>query len=129
MTKLRPIGEYIETDVNGYLKNCASKKNISSPWKEAVSDLVDAYVENTPNIQAVYLRGSVPAGTAIKGVSDIDCFAILDMSEEKLQTIDLSWIEVQKAKLREKHPFVTKFEFFFLSRENIDFIWKFIIKT
>lgn len=77
MHRIKPIGRYLEISSDGYILNDCHLDNIGEKWMAPVNDLI-SYYENThqSNLHSVYLRGSVPRGTMIDSISDVDSFCI-----------------------------------------------------
>ena len=72
------VGSYLATDKRGYIINDTSVTKIQRAWRKPIHEMVCAYKSHfSNNLHSVYVRGSVVRGEAIKGVSDIDSFAIL----------------------------------------------------
>jgi len=123
------IGSVITTDENDFIINSSSLDKIKSPWKEAVEEVKQAYLDNIKDsLHSIYVRGSVAKGEAIKGISDIDTLAIIT------QDIDKSWIKPIRKTLDTKFTFSTGVEFSFLKYDellNSDNLanYKFLIKT
>lgn len=65
-------------DADGYVMNRCSLDKIDPIWFPLIEEAVDA-MESMWGEQliGVYLRGSVPAGTAVAGISDLDVFGML----------------------------------------------------
>src|SRR5262249_9341588 len=63
-----------------------------------------------------YLRGSLPRGEAVEGISDIDSFAVIHGEGTKL---DLNWIRPFETDIRRKYPFVANVEFHFFPYDTL----------
>lgn len=126
------IGGFLAQDASGRLVNECSVEKISPPWREAVEEVRRLYLERHPGqIHSLYLRGSLPRGLAVTGVSDVDTFAVL---KDEAEGYDFSWVRRAGKDLRRKHPFVSNFEFFFLRRKDLmeasdHFSYRFVLKT
>lgn len=100
MEKLQEIGSFLDLDKDGFLGKECDLKKLCSPWTEAVSEIVRAYLKHhAKNIHSIYLRGSLPRGLAIEGKSDIDTFALVHGTPKNL---DLSWIQAFKSEFLKK---------------------------
>jgi uncharacterized protein len=78
MNEIRKGGVFLATDKDGYLISDASIDKIVPPWREAVEYARDLEVIRLgARLHSLYLRGSVPRGTAIEGRSDLDLFAVV----------------------------------------------------
>jgi len=123
------IGSVLTTDENGFIINSSSLDKIKSPWREAVEEIKQAYLDNTKDsLKSIYVRGSVAKGEAIEGISDIDTLAVIT------KDIDKSWIKPIRKTLDTKFTFSTGVEFSFLQYDellNSDNLanYKFLIKT
>jgi len=105
-----PMGTILEVDEEGFLIGQSSAEKLHSPWKEAVEDIRDAYVDCLgERLHSVYVRGSVSRGTPVEGISDIDTVAFINGSPDEIEEID-EWISSMQQELQEKHPFCTKVE-------------------
>jgi len=108
MTKILPVGDVLGFDAAGKFINPCSLKNIVSPWSDVIDDVKQVYLERMgENLHSVYVRGSIPRGTAVSGVSDVDTFAII--TGDRWQH-DLSWIAEAEQKLSKQYPFQTGVE-------------------
>lgn len=106
--EIQPKGSYFETDDAGYLTNPASIEKIQAEWKPVIDDVVNAYQEAYGDkLKAVYVRGSVAKGEAIKNISDMDTFSYVDLPKEEIKH---GWENGVDARLKEKYPFVTGIE-------------------
>ena len=127
--KILPIGDVLKTDKNGFIIKKASLEKIKNPWKRAIDFLVEKYVEYFGDkIHSIYLRGSVPMGTSIEGVSDIDSFILIN------EKIDKEKINKIREMFFEKFKFVKKLECQVLDLNEVlnfgnFFWWRFAIKT
>lgn len=123
------IGSLLTTDENGFIINSSSLDKIRSPWKEAVEEVKQAYLDNIKDsLHSIYVRGSVAKGEAIEEISDIDTLAVIT------KDIDKSWINPIRKTLDTKFKFSTGVEFYFLKYDellNVDnpSDYKFLIKT
>jgi|694.fasta_scaffold01223_24 hypothetical protein len=129
MDKIRKIGSVLNTDKDGFIINESSLDKIKSPWREAVEEIKQAYLDNTKDsLKSIYVRGSVAKGEAIEGISDIDTLAVIT------KDIDKSWIKPIRKTLDTKFTFSTGVDFSFLQYDellNSDSLadYKFLIKT
>ncbi|HHG86557.1 MAG TPA: hypothetical protein ENJ82_17535 [Bacteroidetes bacterium] len=82
--EILPLGDFYPIDRAGYVLNRCAMAHVTGEWKA----LADAAVKICrkrlgANLLAVYLRGSVPAGTAIAGLSDLDLVALCNTKPKK----------------------------------------------
>jgi hypothetical protein len=82
----RRMGRVIMPDAQGYIQPDVTREHIAEPWKTPISYITGALMA-TGAVSAVYLRGSVPRGLAIEGVSDID---IVYLSDSDLSPVERS---------------------------------------
>lgn len=132
--QIKRIGNYLEVDEYGRLQSRADAANIGSDWQPAVEMLVSAYTERWgKSIHSIYVRGSLAKGLAVKDVSDIDSFAVLE-SGKALPSYEQvgPWAHETEARIREAYPFVSGVEVgleAFSGLEDRDNPYTFILKT
>ncbi|USN94513.1 MAG: nucleotidyltransferase domain-containing protein [Candidatus Nomurabacteria bacterium] len=108
--EIEPRGSYFEVDEEGYLINPASEEKIQEKWRPVIDDVVELYKDAYGDkLKQVYIRGSVAKGEAVENVSDIDTFAIVDLSKEDLNVA--KEIKDARKELEQKYPFVNGIEF------------------
>ena len=106
--KIQKIGSFLVIDNEGYIVNTVSATNIQPEWREAVNFVINEYRKNYGEaLHSVYLRGSVAKGGAIKGISDIDTFAIVNKSKEG---VDRDWTGDFRERFNRKFPFINGVE-------------------
>jgi hypothetical protein len=71
------MGRYLETDAQGFIRPDVAHHLIGGAWKPLVDHVAAAFMD-TGAVAAIYLRGSVPRGLAVDGVSDIDFVYLSD---------------------------------------------------
>ncbi len=130
---MKPIGTYYPMDDEGRVMNRASLDKIIAPWDAVVEEMVTCYQDRLgKQLHSVWIRGSVPAGTAVVGVSDIDSFALVKgtgqlqvsgtdqppedtyrqtTSEEIGYWQTPAWANESSQRLSQKFPFVRGIEF------------------
>lgn len=107
---MKPIGTYYPIDAEGRVQNRASTDNIRPPWDELVEEVIAVYrTQLADDLHSVWIRGSVPAGTAVEGVSDLDSFAFCLNSNPFWSSP--TWAGSAAAQLSSKYPFVQGIEF------------------
>lgn len=117
MPPIAKIGSFLNTDSEGYLLNECRLEFIREPWKQAVEEIRQAHLKHLPEkIHSLYLRGSLPRGKAIEGISDIDTFAVINT---RAGNLDFSWIEPLRKELLQKYPFVSDVEFHFILHQKV----------
>ena len=70
---LKNIGRLWQLDPEGFLVNEAHSEKIVPPFDRVVTVVRETYLKYArENIHSIYLRGSIPRGLAIEGISDVD---------------------------------------------------------
>lgn len=133
MTVIKPIGNVLHVDDDGYLVSESSLDKIHEPWLSAVRALKDAYLKHI-QLHSLYVRGTVARGNGMPNISDIDSLALVDLTEEEINGLDLSWMSEENNALRQQFPFVERFEFCLVSLKelftNDNYLTdRFVIKT
>ncbi len=106
--EIEPKGSYFEIDKNGFVVNPASIEKIKTEWEPLIEDIVKLYKQTySEHLKNVYIRGSIAKGEAVKGISDIDTFAYVDLPKEEAEK-DLTK-ELRK-RLEEKYDFTDGIE-------------------
>jgi hypothetical protein len=103
--QLHDIGRLWPIDPSGSIGNDASADQIVPPYQAAVADVIRAYQAHLgAALHSVYVRGTVPRGQAVPGVSDLDCFAV---ALGNVSTLDNSWCKPVGAQIAAAHPCVS----------------------
>lgn len=117
MTEILKIGRLLKTDKDGFIISESSADKIASPWKEAVEEVKNAYLQNLGDVvHSIYVRGTVSRGEAIEGISDIDTFAVITKKPEE---VDRSWVRETRKALDAKLNFSTGVEFAHISLDEL----------
>jgi len=131
MTLIKPYGAFFKNDVQGQIMNMTHHDLIHPPWSKVLSVIETAYLEMYQNhIHSIYLRGSVPRGLAVEGVSDVDSFAILKPGSESIKDIQAE--NRAEKELGQQFPFTPRVEFYTLPYIKVDSpssVQRFIIKV
>lgn len=79
LMQIRRIGRYLEVDAAGYVIPDVSAEHLAGEWRLLLLRLI-SHVEASEALRgcAVYIRGSVPRGLAIDGVSDLDVVVLAE---------------------------------------------------
>lgn len=105
---IRRIGSTCRVDEQGYIMNDSSLHNVGSHFKKAIMFFKDVTLENFRcEIHSIYIRGSVPRGLGIEGVSDLDVILVTDSHPEKL---DGRLLEDIEKRVVAAYPFVNGVE-------------------
>lgn len=70
-TPIRPIGLVLGVDEEGYLIPAPAPEALAAPWAAPVGRVVEHY-RDLESVHSVFLRGSIPRGTAVPGAADLD---------------------------------------------------------
>lgn len=117
MAEILKIGRLLKTDKDGFIISESSADKIASPWKEAVEEVKNAYLQNLGDVvHSIYIRGTVSRGEAIEGISDIDTFAVITKKPEE---VDRSWVRETRKALDAKFNFSTGVEFAHISLDEL----------
>lgn len=118
MAGVRAGGTLLRTDDAGFLVPRAALEKIVPPWTEAVAALRAAVVgELGERLHSLYIRGSVAAGTALPGHSDLDAIAVLTGAGPPGD--DFPWLPPLHARMEARFPFCQGVDLFFLGVEEI----------
>jgi hypothetical protein len=103
--RVRPIGRATPVDAQGMIVNPCHPDHIVAPWDDALVTAL-ALIRSSLGaaLHSVYLRGSIPRGTAIETVSDLDLVCVL---EGVPRPPPRGWSSTIDARLRQRHPFCT----------------------
>lgn len=114
---VRPVGSVLETDGDGYLVNPCAPEQIRPPWDGLVDEAREtATTQLGPRLHSLYLRGSVPRGEAIEGLSDLDLVAVVDGGAGETDT---TWLEAFEQDALSRHPFCTGIELLVVGRDEV----------
>lgn len=98
---IRPIGRTQPVDAAGCIVNPCAAHLVTAPWRAVADDVLAACREALgPALHSLYLRGSVPRGLAIAGVSDLDAIGVVRGSVAG----HVPWTRRLDARVRERHP-------------------------
>lgn len=78
------MGDFFALDEQGFVRNRCRSHLIANSWRPLIREVINIYRRRVADcLIGVYLRGSVPAGTAVARVSDLDSFALLEWDPGK----------------------------------------------
>lgn len=109
MIEIEAVGEYFETDENGFIINPCAPEKIAQEYVPLLDRLIEDFQEKAKDhLLAIYLRGSVPAGKAIAGISDLDVVGLLKWQKQYrfIRWGTASWENETNAELLPLYPFV-----------------------
>lgn len=128
---LRPYGRFWNLDDAGYLINDCATEFLQTPWRELVENWQRGCLEILGSqVISVYLRGSIPRGLAIEGVSDLDGLVIVP-SLDGLEQHQTALRELGR-KLRSQYPFCSAIETQIIPEAdlwNTQLPWGILLKT
>jgi hypothetical protein len=114
---VRPIGRAVPVDARGCVVNPCTREQIAEPWLGAVhTALALIRMALDASLHSVYLRGSVPRGTAVANLSDLDLVCVLSSPPPPLSR---SWSATIDARIRQHHPFCAGVDLRVVSRERL----------
>ncbi|GIN84461.1 nucleotidyltransferase [Heyndrickxia sporothermodurans] len=117
MTNIKNIGHVCPTDDNGYILNDSSLKKVKPEFLKIIVEATEHYKTNLGlDLHSVYIRGSIPRGMGINGVSDLDTIAI---TNKDINDIDLKWVNKSELELNKKFDNVTGVEFNFYHIDDV----------
>lgn len=117
LTNIKNIGRFCPTDDNGYILNDSSLKKIKPEYSKIIEEVIKYYQTHLGlNLHSVYVRGSIPRGLGIKGVSDLDTIAV---TKKGTNNIDLSWVDKAEQELNRKFNCIDGVEFSFYYVDDI----------
>ena len=99
-----PIGHAVPVCELGFIVNPCRSERVVSPWREAVN-LLSTLCQTSlgASLQSLYLRGSVPRGTAVEYHSDLDAVCVT----RSPPPLPPSLHAAIQARVRAAHPFCT----------------------
>jgi len=101
LAKILPIGHAQPVDAAGCIINPCAPNLITTPWQPAVRELLAGCRQALgPALHSLYLRGSVPRGLAIDGVSDLDVIGLVHGAPTGTE----AWTRSLDARVRAAHP-------------------------
>ncbi|KSU64499.1 nucleotidyltransferase [[Bacillus] enclensis] len=117
MTTIKEIGRFCPTDHNGNILNDASLQNINPGFMKVIEETIQHYKTHLKeDLHSIYIRGSIPRGLGIEGVSDLDT---ITLTKRNIHDLDLGWVEKSEHYLNEEYRCVDGVEFSFYSVEEV----------
>lgn len=117
MDNIENIGRFCPTDDNGYILNDSSLKKIKPEFFKVIEEVSKYYQTHLVlDLHSVYVRGSIPRGLGINGVSDLDTIAITNKDSND---IDLKWVDKAEQELNKKFNCINGVEFSFYYIDDI----------
>jgi predicted nucleotidyltransferase len=106
------IGRYLSVDECGYVKPDIAADRVGTIWEPLVNFVRDGLMDRRA-VRSVYLRGSIPRGLAIEGLSDAD---FIYVSETNFESDDAA---LERA-VESRFPFVKGLELSRLDRNMLE---------
>lgn len=117
MIHIKEIGRFCEEDTEGFILNDASMENIQPVFLRVIDEVVKEYrLHLKEELHSIYIRGSVPRGLGIEGVSDLDTIAV---TNKCMQELDVDWVEKTEGDMDYRFPQINGVEFSFYYIEDI----------
>ncbi|MFK3961508.1 nucleotidyltransferase [Guptibacillus hwajinpoensis] len=111
MDGIKQIGSFYQVDHEGYLVNDTSWEKINKNYRNAIDRAVEILTIAMP-LSSIYLRGSVPKGKGIEGVSDLDLIVLTENLNEQVA-------ELLNQKLADEFPWLNGCEISFHSAKEL----------
>ena len=109
LTHIKNIGHFCSTDNDGFILNDSSIKKINPEFYNLIEEVIEDYQKHLGfDLHSIYIRGSIPRGLGIKGVSDLDTIAI---TNKETKDLDLKWVDNAERELNKKYNCVNGVEF------------------
>ncbi len=119
----------IYTDTNRYLIKQASADKIIGKWKDVVDEIVRSYKEHLDDaLLSVYIAGSVAHGTAVEVTSDVDSYAIVNLSKEEIEAME-SLFSTERKRINALFPFQRRVEMYLVPGDALSEGKKFQMKV
>ncbi|MFG6117620.1 nucleotidyltransferase domain-containing protein [Thalassobacillus devorans] len=118
MTEIKEIGSLCSLDDKGYIINQSDNKNINKKFREVIQLIKESCLYALPKeIHSIYIRGSVPRGLDIEGVSDVD---VIIVTYSNPQELDLNWVEETEQFIDQKFSFINGIELGFSPLSEVE---------
>lgn len=118
MTEIKEIGSLCSLDEKGYIINQSDHNKINNKFREVIRLINETCLATLPKeIHSIYIRGSVPRGLDIEGVSDVDVIIVTYSNPEKL---DLDWVEGTGKFIDQKFSFINGVELGFSNVSEVE---------
>ncbi|MFD2923177.1 nucleotidyltransferase [Halobacillus naozhouensis] len=118
MTEIKEIGSLCSVDDKGYIINQSNPNKINNKFREVIRLINESCLSVLPKeIHSIYIRGSVPRGLDIEGVSDVD---VIIVTYSNPQDIDLDWVEETEQFIDQKFRFINGVELGFCPLSEVE---------
>ena len=115
---ITPRFSFFPIDDCGVIENICSLSKLQPKWVCALDDICGLCTSQYPDVQGIYIRGSVALGNAIDGTSDIDCIIVFG-NREATSDGYREWADTVERHIIDKYPFVAAVELYGLSRSEV----------
>ncbi|KGM45644.1 nucleotidyltransferase [Neobacillus niacini] len=116
MAKIKNIGRYCLTN-QSYLINDSNKNKIQPEFLQVINEVLKEYHSHLgTNLHSIYIRGSIPRGLGIFGVSDLDTIAI---TYKKPNELHLHWTSEVEESINAKFSSINGVELSFYHLDEI----------
>ena len=117
MTEIKQIGVTCTMNDQGIIVNESSIDKVDSKYKKAMDFVLESILKSCPSkIHSIYVRGSLPRGLGIKGVSDLD---LLVITQTPLHNEELLELQKLENTVVSRFPFINGLEIGLHSLEDI----------
>ncbi|MFQ3545742.1 nucleotidyltransferase domain-containing protein [Halobacillus rhizosphaerae] len=94
MTDIKEIGFMCTINDQGIIVNESSIDKIDSKYKKAIDYVLESILKSfSSKIHSIYVRGSLPRGLGIKGVSDLDLLVVTQTPLNNKELLELQELE------------------------------------
>lgn len=129
---IKNIGYFCSTDTENNIINDSRLDYIKPEFYTVIKEIIELYKTRLGgDLHSVYIRGSIPRGLGIYGVSDLDTIAVVN---KDVKDIDFGWTAQAEQNLNDKFGHINGIEMAFYGVDDIlitdeFFIIPFMIKT
>jgi uncharacterized protein len=116
LTQIKNIGRFCSNDASGYIINESNQTKIAPDYNDLIEKVILTYKSQlASNLHSIYIRGSIPRGLGILGVSDLDTICI---TKDRMKDTDLAWISKAEEELNNSFSCVNGIEMSFYPIED-----------
>ncbi|MFP7300230.1 nucleotidyltransferase [Neobacillus niacini] len=117
MAVIKNIGRYCPMNDKGFILSDANQNKIQPEFQTVIEEVIKSYqIHLGTNLHSIYIRGSIPRGLGIYGVSDLDTIAITQMKPSEL---DLQWTKEVEGRINAQFSCISGVEYSFYHIEEI----------
>lgn len=111
VVEVKKYGRFFLQDDQGYLINDCDIAKIVSPWADLVQQWQGICRDVLgDDLISIYIRGSIPRGLAVEGVSDLDGIAVIRALDDDLLAQKKAKVRSHSNVLKKQFPFCQKIE-------------------